>query len=70
MLLDGVDAIDLGLHGGGGHRGREDDDVGAEVGGLCDGGGEKGKSERAERAARETFDRMGEQDMPRDKRLS
>ena len=34
VLLGGVDAVDLGLHGGGGHGGREDGDVGAEVGGL------------------------------------
>ena len=46
VLLDGVDAIDLGLHGGGGRGGREDGDVGAEVGGLGEGGErEEGESE-------------------------
>ena len=65
VLLEGVDAIDLGLHGGGGRRGREDGDVGAEVGSLGNGGGEDSGKSRAER-----FDRMGDQDMPWNKRLS
>ena len=34
VLLDGVDLVDLMLDGGGGHGGTEDEDVGAEVGGL------------------------------------
>ena len=41
VLLDGVDAIDLGLHGGSGCGGREDGDVRAEVGCLCEGGGDE-----------------------------
>ena len=39
VLLDGVDAVDLGLDGGGGRGGREDADVRAEVGGLREGRG-------------------------------
>ena len=30
VLLDGVDLVDLGLHGGGGHGGIEDENVGAQ----------------------------------------
>ncbi len=46
VLLDGVDAIDLGLHGRCGRGGREDGDVGAEVGGLGERWGLRGRPER------------------------
>ena len=45
VLLNGVDAIDLGLHGGSGCGGREDGDVRAEVWGLGKGGGRRGRLE-------------------------
>ena len=56
VLLDGVDAIDLGLHGGGGRGGREDGDVGAEVGCLSVGGGDE--RVRARRRGQRSKDRI------------